>query len=375
MNPRERLKLALEHKEPDQVPTDLGTIVSTVRKGVYSRLREYFGIPRLDIGGSPLKKIKIENAVLEKLGVDTRNIITNPPNRSREAYLDDGSFINEWGVKYHFPKDNKLSYVPVGSTLSEGDISDIDKYNWPDPFDPGRTQGLREEARLLNDENKYAIVGNVERPSIFEVALALRGFEKLLMDMAIDEGFADRLLDKVTEIQILMYEKLLDEAGEYLDVIVFGDDIGVQNSLLISPEMYRRFIKPRHKMLFDAIRRKTKAKIFFHTCGNVYSIIQDFIEIGVDILNPIQVASGDMGDTRRLKAEFGKDIVFWGAIDTQYVLPFGTPEEVRTEVRHRINDLAVGGGYVIAPVHNIQDEVPPQNIVAMFDEARKSGKY
>jgi uroporphyrinogen decarboxylase len=152
-----------------------------------------------------------------------------------------------------------------------------------------------------------------------------------------------------------------------------ADDLGTQVGGLFSPSVYRRFFKPRLAEIIAFVKRRTRARVFFHSCGAVYPFIPDLIEMGVDILNPVQVSAAGMGDTAKLKSEFGSELTFWGAIDTQRVLPFGRPEEVRDEVRRRLDDLAPGGGYVMATVHNIQDGVPPENVLAMLDALREYG--
>jgi uroporphyrinogen decarboxylase len=316
----------------------------------------------------------MESDVLERLRVDTRSVHTKAPYRSREAEFPDGRYVNEWGVEYQKPPPGQYAYIPVGAPLARATVADLGSFEWPDPLDPGRTEGLREDARRLREEGNYCIVGNVDKPSILELALAMRGFEQFLVDTATDPGFAGRLLDKLTELQVVRYERFLEETGDYLDVICFADDVGIQDGLLISPQLYRKMLKPRHKLLLDAVRRKTNAKILYHSCGDCYPVIPDLIEIGVDSLNPVQVSAAEM-DTARLKRDFGKYISFWGAIDTQHILPHGTRDDVRAEVRHRIRDLAADGGFVLCPVHNVQDDVPPENLVAMCEEAVHAGRY
>ena len=203
----------------------------------------------------------------------------------------------------------------------------------------------------------------------------LRGMEKWLTDLAGDPEFALALMRQVTDLQREAACRLLEEAGETIDVLVMGDDLGGQKAPLISPRMYRRMVKPFHAELIAAIKSRTQAQIFYHTDGNVYSLLNDLIEVGVDLLNPVQVSSGDMGDTARLKREFGSRLSFCGAIDTQAVLPNGTPDDVRREVRRRIKDLGPGGGYILAAVHCIQPDVPPENVCAMFEEAQVAGRY
>ncbi len=211
--------------------------------------------------------------------------------------------------------------------------------------------------------------------SLFEQAQLLRGLERWLLDLAADPEFAHALMRKLTDLMIGGLIPYLAEVGPYIDLITFSDDLGSQRAPLISPKMYRRMVKPYQAELLAAIKAHSRARIFFHSCGDVYPLIGDFVEIGVDVLNPVQVSAGAMADTARLKREFGRRITFCGGIDTQWALPHGSPEDVRAEVRRRIADLAPGGGYILAAVHCIQPDVPPENVLAMFDEAREAGQY
>jgi uroporphyrinogen decarboxylase len=195
------------------------------------------------------------------------------------------------------------------------------------------------------------------------------------MALAREPVFADRIMEKLTELYIKASLDYLNEVGPYLDVVIYWDDVCGQNGWLIRPDLYIKQVKPRQRRLVEAIKKKTKAKLFYHGCGAVYDLIPHLIEIGFDIINPVQVSAKGM-DTRRLKREYGRDIVFWGGgIDTQHVLPFGKPQEVADEVKRRIDDLAPGGGFVFAAVHNIQAFVPPENIIAAFDTALEYGRY
>jgi uroporphyrinogen decarboxylase len=196
-----------------------------------------------------------------------------------------------------------------------------------------------------------------------------------MMAMVLDRPFAERLLDGILDLYLELVDRYLGAVGDHIDVFAFGDDICGQDGWLISPELYTTLVKPRQRRLFDAVRARTRAKVFYHGCGAVFDLIPHLIDIGVDVLNPVQVSARGM-DTRRLKAAYGKDITFWGGgVDTQRVLPFGTPQQVRDEVRRRIDDLAPGGGFVFSAVHNIQALVPPENVVAAFDEAFEYGRY
>jgi uroporphyrinogen decarboxylase len=201
----------------------------------------------------------------------------------------------------------------------------------------------------------------------------LCGFEDWLVNLIANPRFAGALLDRVVELESQMVRNILRAVGECVDVVLCPDDLGMQTAPLIAPALYRKMIKPRHRRLFDAIKGGTRAKLLLHSDGAIAPLIGDLVDVGVDALNPVQVSAAGMGDTKRLKREFGNRIAFWGAIDTHRVLPFGSPQEVREEVRRRIETLAPGGGYVLASVHNLQAEVPPENVCAMFEEAKRHG--
>ncbi|HSB65208.1 MAG TPA: uroporphyrinogen decarboxylase family protein, partial [Anaerolineales bacterium] len=220
-----------------------------------------------------------------------------------------------------------------------------------------------------------ALVGSaVIGGGIFEQPARVMGLESFLMALIAEPAFADRLMETITDIYIESCNRYLDQLGKYIHVFTFWDDLAGQNGWIINPALYRKMIKPKQRRLVEAIKKKTDAKLFFHSCGATRGLIPDLIEIGFDILNPVQVSAKGM-DTRELKAEFGKDIVFWGGgVDTQHVLPFGKPQEVVDEVQRRIDDLAPGGGFVFAAIHNIQADVPPENIVAAFDTALQYGR-
>jgi uroporphyrinogen decarboxylase len=195
------------------------------------------------------------------------------------------------------------------------------------------------------------------------------------MDIAADPEFFTALIEKLKAVVLPCLEEMLKEVGPYTDVIITGDDLGMSGGTMMSPASYRRLLKPHHAEYFGTIKKYISGKVFCHSCGNVYTLLGDLIDVGVDLLNPVQVSAGEMGDTAKLKREFGDRLSFCGAIDTQRVLPHGTPDDVRAEVRRRIRDLAPGGGYIVASVHCIQPDVPPENIVAMCDEVLEAGTY
>ena len=193
--------------------------------------------------------------------------------------------------------------------------------------------------------------------------------------LALEQKKVEEYLERYLEFKLEFWDNLLEQIGDMVDVVCESDDLGTQEATWISKDMYRHLIKPRQKKLFSFIKRRAEVKVFLHSCGSIYDFIPDLIETGVDILNPIQVSAAKM-DTAKLKREFGKDLVFWGGgIDTQKVLPYGTKQEIEDEVKKRIDDLAPGGGFVFATVHNIQEDVPPENIVAMLRALNKYGYY
>jgi uroporphyrinogen decarboxylase len=209
---------------------------------------------------------------------------------------------------------------------------------------------------------------------VFEDSWYLTGLERIMIELVENPAFVEHLLDRMVQIQTEICGHFLEEVGEYLDMIEFWEDISSQAGPLMSPDTYRRIVKPRTHRLIAFVRDRTPAKIALHSCGSVAWALEDLIEIGVEVLNPVQVAAQGM-DTAVLKSRYGDRISFWGGIDTQRVLLRGTAEEVRAEVRTRINDLAPGGGYLLTSVHNVQPDVPAENIVAMFEEARRYGRY
>jgi len=371
MTPRERLVTALQHKEPDRVPTDLGGIVTGITMGAYSKLKDYFGIQEDSIIFDHKQQLVYPGEeILQKLGVDTRYIFPGARQSWNRVVKEDEesyTYVDEWGITMKMPKEYGLYYDMVEHPLARLKAEDLDSYNWPDPRDPGLTEGLKEKAEEMYENADYALVAWASG-SLFERAWYLRGFENFFIDLVSNEKFANVLLDKLLEINMEFLADYLKAIGDYIQVIQLSDDLGQQNGPLISLDVYRRFFKPRQKELFSFVKERTDAYLFYHSCGSVYRFIPDLRDVGVDILNPIQVSAKEM-DTKRLKEEFGDILSFWGAVDTQHVLPHGNPDEVTEEVKRRIMDLAPGGGYVLNSVHNIQADVPPENIVAMFKAA------
>ena len=373
---RERLIKALNHEESDRVPVDLGTTnVTTITLGAYTRLKEYLGIDqesKVEIVDRAQQLVKPEEKILMLLGIDTRSVWLKRPGNWKAETRKDRSYVDEWGIVRKKAKGSWYFDVIV-FPLEKANIDDLKRYSWPDPDDPERFKRLKKEAEKLYRDNKYPIVVDPTGSIPFQNAQLLRGFDTLLMDLVLNQKFAEALMDKLLDFQIELLKKLFKEAGSYIDIIKVADDLGTQSGPLISPDLYKRLIKPRHRQLISFIKENSKAKVFFHSDGGIYPFIEDLIEIGVDILNPIQVSAYGM-DPRKLKREFGDQLCFWGGVDTQEVLPYGNVKDVQEEVKRRIDELAPGGGYILAPVHNIQPDVPPENICAMYKTAQEYGK-
>ncbi len=382
MTPRERVTLALAHKEPDRIAIDLGgSICSSIHKSSYIELKQYLGMEIEDIKMADyVQQLPyLDEKLLERLGADFRMVQLPAATAPGLEIFEDGdfyAFIDRWGSKLHMPKDGGLYFDWVDFPIKEPTITALEAYNWPSPDAAEDIAPLRKQAEYLYDHTDYALVGSgVIGGGIFEQPARVMGLENFLMALVTDASFADQLMEKITEIYIEACIRYLDQVGEFLQVFTYWDDVNSQNGWIISPDIYRQRIKPRQKRLVEAIKQKTDAKIYYHGCGAVFDLIPDLIEIGFDIINPVQVSAKGM-DTRRLKKTYGQDIVFWGGgVDTQKILPFGTPEEVAEEVKRRIDDLAAEGGFVFAAVHNIQAYVPPANIVAMFETALDYGRY
>ncbi|MBC7189541.1 uroporphyrinogen-III decarboxylase [Candidatus Aerophobetes bacterium] len=374
MKARERLLRALEHREPDRIPIDLGSPVTSIHVDAYIRLKNYLQIngkkPR--IIDMMQQIVEIDEEVLQRFKVDTRHIFLKPAKKWQQ--LPDGKYIDEWGIVYKKPKDSHY-YDMVQHPLAQATIQDLDRYSWPDPEDPSRVEGLKEKAKDLYEHSDYAIVLNGFGECLFGLPSWLRGHAQFYMDLVADKDFANALLDRILDYEIRLAKNALREVGKYIHVVRVSDDLGTEKGPIISPSLYREMIKPRQKKLYQFIKEHSDAKILLHSCGSVYELIPDFIEIGVDALNPVQVAAKDM-DSKKLKSEFGDKITFWGGgCDTQRILPFGTLQEVEEEVKRRIKDFAPGGGFVFAPVHNIQFDVSAEKICLLYDTALKFGTY
>ncbi len=363
MTSRERLRAALRHTQPDRVPLDIGgSSTSTMTTGAYEKLKPALGIDApTRIMSRRLDLAFVDQQVRTRLEVDTYPLVHGAPQEAVTLFAD-GSYRDEWGVvRRRAPGGHYYVSTPPLATATTGDLS---TYPWPDPEDPGWVWGLREEAERVWRETDCALV--LTLPVGFgHQSQFLRGFEAWLVDCAADPQFAGMLMDRVLDVQMRIVDRLLATVGDRVEAVLYADDLASQDRALLSPSMYRKLIKPRQKRYLDFVKSRTDARVLYHSCGAVYPLIPDLIEIGVDILNPIQTSAAGM-DPVRLKREFGRDLAFWGGVDIQHLLPRGRPEEITCAVERLVDVLGAGGGYVLSAAHNIQADTPPENVMAML---------
>ena len=390
MTSRERVLAALNHKEPDKVPIDLGgTICSTISATANEKLKKFMDIDKSgEIITHPFLDVVLPlPEILDLFETDCRTVRLKGPSddESQQEDAERGgysqvslsdkpqghSMLDEYGTRW---KKCGYDYSPVEYPLHDAVIEDLKTYPWPDPYNKGRVRGMREEAIDLHDNTDYCIMADIMCGGPYENALWLRGFDQFPMDLMSDQRFAIALLDKITELDIGFWDAELSAVGDKVDVVCQGDDLGMQTGLQISPEIYRKFIKPCHKRLYSFIRSKTKAKIWMHSCGSIYDIIPDLIEVGVEVLNPVQCSAKNMS-LEKLKKEFGKDISFWGGGFNVQKIPFMTEEEIEEEVREVMYTMAPGGGFVFAGTHNILPETKGESIYTAYMTAKKYRDY
>ncbi len=382
MTSRERVLTAIGHEQPDRIPLVIGVSNATgIKMKPYKGIKELIGVesPNEYLYDWPeLGTARIDEDTMRRLHSDVRGVLDLEPeavrklSRERDPHSD---YINSWGsgATEITPGEWFPGVHPLPNAKTTADLESYP--GWPDMSDPSRVAHVREESRYLAEENEYAILATPWLLFPFERAQAMQGIEAFLFNMAADPDFARALMEKIAVYCKQLMGRFLDELGDNVDIVKIGDDLGTQKSLMISPQMYRSLLKPIHADFISFIKERTKAKVLFHSDGDVAPLIDDFIEIGVDILNPLQTSAGSMSDLPSLKKRFGKNIVFCGGIDTHRILPFGTPEEVREEVRRVIEILGPGGGAMIGAVHTVMDDVPPENVLAMVDAVEEFGCY
>ena len=381
MDSRERVLRTLNHQEPDRVPFDLGgTGLSSIHISAYNNLRRYLDMSRYQVRISHVAEqlAMVDEELAEKLEADIRPVMPGLSSEFEYTFRNEGAYeayTDEWGIGWHKPNDGGLYYDIYQHPLEGADTLEAFKYyTFPDPLNAGRFESLRSQAEDVKAKGKaIALAGPCA--GITEVYSWLRGYEQYFIDLAINHDYVTCMLDRLVDFKCAYWERALHEIGDLVDVVIEADDLASQNALLLSPNTYRSLIKPRHQHLFSFIKDQAAVKIFFHSCGAIRPLINDLIETGIDILNPVQISAKDM-DLRELKQEFGQDLVFWGGgVDTQHALCRGSPEQVKEDVKRNIEALAPGGGFIFAAVHDIQADVPPEDILAMWKAWQEYGIY
>ena len=347
MNSRERTLAALAHRQPDRVPLDFSATPE-----VWATLQAHFGT-------------EDRGVVLDALHVDVRGVGGRYAGPPLPRYAD-GSWEDVYGIRLKNVSYEAGTYAEVAEfVLDEAQTAEeIEAHRWPSADDFDFT-GIGEACARLDE---YAIAAH--GPGVFQRVTWLRRMDKVLLDMMIEPEMAIALMARLTAFHEAYYTRYLEAADGRIDVLYVTDDYGSQKGLLMSPATWRQFIGPNLKRLVD-VAHAHGAKFMLHSCGGVRDLIPDLIAVGVDVLDPIQTQAAGMVP-RELKALFGDELSFHGAIDTQTTLPFGTVEDVRQEVRERIEVLGRGGGYILAPTHNIQPDTPVERILAMYETAVES---
>ena len=379
---RNRLLTALEHRVPDRVPIDFGGNQTGIHKFAYQKLIDRLGLDEDVVIMDVIQQLaKPSEAVLQRLHVDTRYVWAKGAagfrgdviKRERDG-LTWNDFTDEFGVTWSMPDASPNYFDITRSPLAGLSLKQINEYPFPKGDDPSRFEGLREQVLALRRDTSYAVVSGISGV-VYEYCWYLRGLENLFTDMLEQPAVLEILIDRMLRFWLDWFRLFIAEVGDIVDIIMIGDDLAGQNGPLFSPKIYRSIVKPRQKQLVQYIKSGTQAKIWYHSCGAVVEYIPDLLDNGIDILNPVQISAKGMNPTR-LKAEFGDKLVFWGgAIDSQHILPKGTPEEVRESIRQNLKAFMPGGGYVFNNVHNIQADVPPENVLAMYDAALEFGAY
>jgi len=377
MNSRQRVVTALNHQEPDRIPFDC-----QFGYDAFVKLSKYIGFKKdlQDISTNTDLTVRPPINFMRELDIDLLYIGLNGGSDEPEFYYGTDQYIDEWGLKYQKINGTYgISYEAIEHPLCNATIYDLDTYPWPDPNDLARGNNLELRCKHLFEQTDFALVGKFST-SIFEQAFMLRGFQQFLIDLIADPDFANALLYKTTDIAIGMLTVGMRACGKYIQILrLAGDDMGHQRGTILSPKLFRSMIKPHFSRLYTHAKSIIQQynpliKLMAHTDGDVFELIPDYIEMGLDVLNPVQPLVTNM-DHAILKAKFGTELSFHGGIDIQNLLPYGSVDEVKQEGIRTMRILGKGGGYILAPTHYLQPDVPPENIIALRDAVLHNGQY
>jgi uroporphyrinogen decarboxylase len=372
---RDRVLAAIDHEEPDRVPIDLGgSYASSIVIEAYDKLKAHLGLEHETKVMSTLHRLALpDESVLQHFDVDTRAIMPGGYQGGHVEWLDDYSYVDEFGVTLKSSRgtDDRHFLAKDGPFFGGKLTKDrIDAFEWPDPDNPGIVKGVAEQVARYKAAGDYCLVLNVPG-QIIHRGYSMRGIEDFLKDLYRAPEAVCYMMDRLTDFCVRATENMVEAAGaENVDIIFFGEDLGTQDGCMFDPEgIYARYIKPRHERVIQSAKALTGAKSLFHCCGSAYHFIDHLIDIGVDALNPVQVTAKNM-EPERLKGEFGKRMAFWGGFNTQEILPYASADAVRDEARRCISIFGEHGGYVLTSVHNVQTEVPAENVSAMLEAGR-----
>ncbi len=375
MTPRECFHAAMNHEQPDRLLLDMGKHIGSIHRRAYIKLKEHLGddsmVNENVILDRMAQTVVPDESLLQRFDIDFRWIV---PNWVQVTEREDvPGYIDMWGVPYKATEDWDHCVVD-GAPMRQATLDNIDNFQWPDPNDPEQFKGLREKAKYLYENTDYVIGADAIKAGVLMNALQMRGYDQFFMDLVIDKEFAEALMDRILKTLKEMWSRYMEEVGPYVQLAYVTDDLGSQSSLLISPKLFREMLKPRMKELHDHIKSLADVKLMFHTDGAVLPLVDDFLDMNVDILNPVQTSVKGLEDTYALKESFGDRLSFHGAIDVQQMLPNASTEELEQEIARRVYDLGRNGGYILAPCHNIGHDIPPENVVTLFEKAREFGR-
>lgn len=384
MNSDERVQTAIDHKEPDRIPLDLGSgHACKFTKYFYIKLLDYFGFDeeKFDICQMPYQLVYASDQVLDALKTDIRNPRIHYLSEHPSPYVktwEEGDYIykrNAFGSTYRSPKEHGLYFDLYKGILEDSQSEEDDeKYIWPVP--ERIIPGSRKELEDYKTAGYYRATDQVFGNGFFQTGPLVWGYQNWFMMMQCYPERCKPFIETLFEKKLEWYTHLFEEYDGTLELTSEADDFGTQRGLFINPDILREMVFPYHKKLNDFIKSKQPGiRTTLHTCGSVYDIIPDIIEMGYDCLNPVQITCAKM-DPTTLKREFGDQITFWGGgIGTQHTLPMGTVQEVKEETKRNIDAFAPGGGFIFSPVHNIQQDVPIENFMAMWETFQENCTY
>ncbi|GBE00662.1 methylcobalamin:coenzyme M methyltransferase [bacterium BMS3Bbin06] len=382
MSCRERVLTALEHREPDRVPSSIWCTIDA-----YKAIRRKLGLEVKDtypVGSTTwTQDVPAEEDVVEKFGADLIRINVKTPGGKSLQETDEGLLVDEWGVTRKRVEYEGGSYLDIVKyPLEDATEEDLDDYPWPDPTDPAVVEGLRERAQWLRKNTPYAILLQCGRGGIFEQAKYLRGYAKIFEDFVAEPEFIQALFRKLLAVEKEFNRVGLEAAGEFVDIIRLSpEDLASEKQTFCSPSMFREMILPHYRECIHYVKglfheKNPDGKIEFHSCGAVsYPFMDDLLDSGIDIYDSLEVKVREESRPVRFKERYGDRLSFLGGIDVQWTLPFGKPEDVRNEVRERISEMAPGGGYILSSSHRLTPDFPFENISAMYEATREFGKY